>query len=213
MMVIATGAARPRSIGDCTTASLRLIAMPTSRPVLLSRLPAFDPKTGDLTVVIETPKGSPNKYDYDSSCGAFRFAAVLPEGMSFPFDFGFVPSSLGDDGDPLDVLVLLDASTPVGCVLSARLIGVIKAKQREKEGEWIQNDRLLAVATRSRRHTHIASLRDLRPELLDEIEAFFAHYNELAGKEFQPVNRRGPDEARELVRIGMDRFSQAENAN
>ena len=147
--------------------------MPTSRPVLLSRLPAFDPKTGDLTVVIETPKGSPNKYDYDSSCGAFRFAAVLPEGMSFPFDFGFVPSSLGDDGDPLDVLVLLDASTPVGCVLSARLIGVIKAKQREKEGEWIQNDRLLAVATRSRRHTHFAALQDLRPELLDEIEAFF----------------------------------------
>jgi inorganic pyrophosphatase len=188
--------------------------MPTSRLIpLLSHLPTFDPETGDLTVVIETPKGSPNKYDYDSNCGAFRFVAVLPEGMSFPFDFGFVPSSLGDDGDPLDVLVLLDASTPVGCVLSARLIGVIEAKQRDKEGEWIQNDRLLAVATRSRRHTHIASLRDLRPELLDEIEAFFAHYNELAGKEFQPVNRCGPDEARKLVKIGMDRFSQAENAN
>jgi inorganic pyrophosphatase len=96
---------------------------------LLSHLPTFDPKTGDLTVVIETPKGSPNKYDYDSRYGAFRFAAVLPEGMSFPFDFGFVPSTLGDDGDPLDVLLLLDASTPVGCILSARLLGIIKARQ------------------------------------------------------------------------------------
>jgi inorganic pyrophosphatase len=123
--------------------------MPSSRMIpLLSHLPSFDPKTGDLTVVIETPKGSPNKYDYDSRYGAFRFAAVLPEGMSFPFDFGFVPSTLGDDGDPLDVLVLLDASTPVGCILSARLLGVIKARQREGEGVWIQNDRLLAVATR-----------------------------------------------------------------
>ena len=108
------------------------------------------------------------------------------------------------------MLVLLDASTPVGCVLSARLIGVIKAKQREKEGEWIQNDRLIAVATRSRRHTHIASLHDLRPELLDEVEAFFAHYNQLAGKEFNPVGRCGPDEARKLVDIGMDRFSKGE---
>src|SRR5438874_10717279 len=86
--------------------------MPTSRLIpLLSHLPTFDPETGDLTVVIETPKGSLNKYDYDSNCGAFRFVAVLPAGMSFPFDFGFVPSSLADDGDPLDVLVLLDAST------------------------------------------------------------------------------------------------------
>jgi len=188
--------------------------MPTSRTIpLLSHLPTFDPNTGDLTVVIETPKGSPNKYDYDSSCGAFRFAAVLPEGVSFPFDFGFVPSSLGDDGDPLDVLVLLDASTPVGCVLSARLIGVIEARQLEKNSDWVQNDRLLAVATRSRRHTHIKSLNDLRPELLDEIEAFFAHYNRLAGKKFEPVNRCGPEAARKLVDAGIDRFIRAENAS
>jgi hypothetical protein len=102
---------------------------------LLSHLPTFDPKTGDLTVVIETSKGSPNKYDYDSRYGAFRFAAVLPEGMSFSFDFGFVPSTLGDDGDPLDVLLLLDASTPVGCILSARLLGIIKARQGNGKGK------------------------------------------------------------------------------
>ena len=183
--------------------------MLTSRStVLLSELPTFDLKTGDLTVVIETPKGSPNKYDYDSSCGAFRFAAVLPEGMSFPFDFGFVPSSLGDDGDPLDVLVLMDAPTPVGCVLSVKLIGVIVAKQREHNGEWVQNDRLLAVATRSRRHTYINSLDDLRPELMDEIEAFFGQYNRLAGKEFKPGGRFGPDKARKLIDAGINRYSR-----
>ena len=178
---------------------------------LLSELPTFDPKTGDLTVVIETPKGSPNKYDYDSSCGAFCFAAVLPEGMSFPFDFGFVPSSLGDDGDPLDILVLMDAPTPVGCVLSGKLIGIVEAKQRERNGEWVQNDRLLAVATHSRRHTHIKSLNDLRPELLDEIEAFFAQYNRLAGKEFKPGNRCGPDEARKRIDAGMDRYARKQD--
>lgn len=184
--------------------------MPTSRAtVLLSELSTFDPETGDLTVVIETPKGSPNKYDYDSRYGAFRFAAVLPEGMSFSFDFGFVPSSLGDDGDPLDALVLMDAPIPVGCVLSAKLIGVIAAKQREDDGEWVSNDRLLAVATRSRRNKHINSLDDLRPELLDEIEAFFKHYNYLAGKEFKPGGRFGPDEARKLVDAGVNRYSKA----
>ncbi|MBV8888108.1 MAG: inorganic diphosphatase [Alphaproteobacteria bacterium] len=175
----------------------------------LFHLPATDSKTGDLTVVIETPKGSPNKYDYDPECGAFRFAAVLPQGMSFPFDFGFIPSSLGDDGDPLDVLVLLDSPLPVGCVLSARVVGAIEAQQRESDGEWVRNDRLLAVATHSRRHSHIKSLRDLRPELLDEIEAFFAQYNHLAGKEFRPLERCGPRQARKLIEDGAARFVEA----
>jgi inorganic pyrophosphatase len=66
-------------------------------------LPALDPETGDVIAVIETPKGSPNKYDYDDGCAAFRLAGVMPEGSSFPYDFGFIPSTLGEDGDPLDV--------------------------------------------------------------------------------------------------------------
>ena len=129
----------------------RSFQMANSRPVpLLSHLPTFDSKTGDLTVVIETPKGSRNKYDYDSSCGAFRFASLLPEGMSFPFDFGFVPSSLGGDGDPLDVLVIMDASTPVGCVVSARLIGVIEAPA-------MRNRRLVGAKRSAARGRHSQS--------------------------------------------------------
>jgi len=92
--------------------------------LLLSHLSLLDAPSGDLTAVIETPKGSPNKYDYDDSCAAFRLSAVMPEGTTFPYDFGFFPSTVADDGDPLDVLVFLDAPVVVGCVLTVRLIGV-----------------------------------------------------------------------------------------
>ena len=168
---------------------------------LLTRLPTFDPD-GDLNVVIETPKGSHNKYAYDEEFGAFRFKAVMPEGNLFPHDFGFIPSTLGEDGDPLDVLVLLDVSLPVGCLLSARPGGVIEAEQRERDGEVERNDRLLAVATKTRTHRHVHRLEDLRPGLLDEIEAFFKHYNALSGKSFTPLGRGGPERARALVEAG-----------
>jgi inorganic pyrophosphatase len=165
----------------------------------LSDLPAMDAASGDVTSVVETPKGSPNKYDYDESCGAFRLAGVMPEGTTFPYDFGFIPSTVAEDGDPLDVLVFLDAPVVVGCVLTVRLIGVIEAKQRAKGQAWIRNDRLLAVATHAHTHQHIEALDDLRPHLVDESEAFFQHYNEMKGSEFQPIDRAGPKKARKLL--------------
>src|ERR1700746_1632268 len=148
----------------------------SARHAVLSETATFDERTGELRVVIETPKGSQNKYDYDPDSDCLELATVLPEGMSFPYDFGFIPSTLGEDGDPLDVLVLLDAPVPVGCVLTIRLIGVIEAKQREMGGPWIRNDRLLAIATHAHTHGHVAKLNDLRPRLLDEIESFFENY-------------------------------------
>jgi inorganic pyrophosphatase len=172
----------------------------------LSCLPTFDPKTGDITAVIETPKGSPNKYDYDEAYNAFRLASVMPEGSSFPYDFGFIPSTVGEDGDPLDVLVLMDAPVPVGRVLTIHLIGVIEAKQRKKDEEWIRNDRLLAVATHANTQAHVKNFEDLRPRLLDEVEAFFRNYNELTGKEFKPIDRSGPQKARRLLEEGAETF-------
>lgn len=165
----------------------------------LSQLPVMDEASGDVMVVIETPKGSPNKYDYDAGCAAFRLAGVMPEGTTFPYDFGFIPSTVAEDGDPLDVLVFLDAPVVVGCVLTVRLIGVIEAKQRKKGAEWIRNDRLLAVATHAHTHEHVETMDDLRPHLVDEIEAFFQHYNEVKGSEFKPVDRGGPKKARKLL--------------
>ena len=99
---------------------------------------------GDLNVVIETPKGSRNKYNYDEKLGLFKLGGVLPSGASFPFDFGFVPSTVGGDGDPLDVLVLMDEPAFAGCLVSARLVGVIEAEQTERDGEvLVEDDRLL----------------------------------------------------------------------
>jgi inorganic pyrophosphatase len=180
---------------------------------LLSHLPLLDASSGDLTAVIETPKGSPNKYDYDDSCAAFRLSVVLPEGATFPYDFGFLPSTVGEDGDPLDVLVFLDAPVVVGCVLTVRLLGVIEAKQRKKGEDWIRNDRLLAAATHAHTHQHIKTINDLRPHLVDEIEAFFCNYNESHGKEFKPLDRGGPKKAQKLVDRGTAAFQEKQGSD
>src|SRR5882762_6601294 len=95
----------------------------------LDRLPLVDKESGDFTVVLETPKGSRNKYRYDAKCQAIRLSATLGEGLAFPYDFGFFPSTRGEDGDPLDVLLLLDHPIPPGAVSTARLIGVIEVDQ------------------------------------------------------------------------------------
>ena len=101
----------------------------------LSSLPTFGPD-GELHVVIETPKGSRHKYAYEPDLKTFKLKTVLPEGLSFPYDFGMVPSTKGEDGDPLDVLLLLDAPAFAGCLIAARLIGVVEADQRERDENW-----------------------------------------------------------------------------
>src|SRR3984957_3010093 len=108
----------------------------------LSSLPnQLDTKTNVCRAIIETPKGSRNKFDYDADSGLFMLGGLLPEGMMFPFDFGFVPATLGDDGDPLDILVLMDAPAHVGCLIEVRIIGIIEAEQTER-GKTVSNDRL-----------------------------------------------------------------------
>lgn len=167
-------------------------------PQMLNELPAFDKDGKTVRVIIETPKGSRSKFDYDPEIGAFELAMVLPEGQLFPYDFGFIPSTKAEDGDPIDVLVLMDEPVMTGCLLKARLIGVIEAEQTEK-GKTNRNDRLLAVCTQSQNHQHVYSLDHLRPGQVDEIERFFVHYNESRNKQFKPLRRGGPDRALELV--------------
>ena len=101
-----------------------------------------------MKVIIETPKGSRNKFKYDPDLRMFKLSKVLPEGMVFPYDFGFVPSTKGEDGDPVDVLVLMDEPTFPGCLLECRLVGVLEAEQ-EEEKKKKQNPRLIAVAKQS----------------------------------------------------------------
>jgi inorganic pyrophosphatase len=168
----------------------------------------FDKEAGGVRAVIETPKGSHNKYDYNPACDCFELKTTLPEGMTFPFDFGFIPSTLGEDGDPLDVLVLLDFPVIPGCVLAARLIGCIEAEQKEKGDDWFRNDRLIAVALHARAHSAVKALKDLRPHQLDEIKAFFIEYNRLHDKKFKPIGDRNAKCALALVETGMKMFKK-----
>src|ERR687890_676572 len=174
----------------------------------LLNLKAFHDE-GELNVVIETPKGSRNKYDYDERLGLFKLGGVLPSGASFPFDFGFVPSTLGGDGDPLDVLVLMDEPAFAGCLVRVRLVGVIEAEQTERDGETTRNDRLIAVAAESRLHKGVRTLDALGDALLDEIEHFFVSYNDFKGKRFNPLGRHGPVRALKLVEEGVKEFKKS----
>jgi inorganic pyrophosphatase len=177
-------------------------------PTLLS-LPAWHQASGHLHVIIETPKGSRNKFAFDPETQFFKLKGTLPEGSSFPYDFGFVPSTLGSDGDPVDVLVLMDAPAFPGCLLEARLIGAIEAEQTE-DGQTERNDRLLAVSASSRQHSHIHEPGDLPAQLLHEIEHFFKSYNEAAGREFRPVRRAGAKRARTLVEKAQEAFRKSD---
>lgn len=176
--------------------------MARQSPIKLSSLSAFEAESGELNVLIETPKGSRNKFKYDERRGLFKLSGLLPLGAVFPFDFGFIPSTLGGDGDPLDVLILMDEPAFPGCLIPARLIGVIEADQTE-DGKTNRNDRLIAVAVDSRTHNDIQALDDLNENLVKEIEHFFVSYNDAKGKQFEPLGRFGPRRAKEVVEAGV----------
>ena len=166
---------------------------------LLRKLKPFDRKSGNLNVVIDTPKGSRNKYAFDFKINGYKLKTVLPQGTVFPYDFGSIPGTAADDGDPLDVLVLMDEPVFIGCLVEARLLGVIEAEQKER-GKTERNDRLIAVAAESHTHSNLKSLHELDSKLLDEIEHFFVSYNDARGKKFKPTGRKGPAVAKRLIK-------------
>lgn len=167
-------------------------------------LDAFDDE-GNVNAIIDTPKGSRNKFKYDEKSGLFKLGGALPLGAVFPFDFGYIPSTKGADGDPLDVLVLMDEPAFAGCLVAAKLIGVIEAEQTEDE-ETTRNDRLIAVAADSRNHSHVRFLGDLNSNMVHEIERFFIAYNETKGKRFEVLGRFGPERAEKLIASANRKF-------
>ena len=173
----------------------------------LTHLSAGRPGSDEVNVIVETPKGSRNKFDYDEEYRLFTLGGVLPAGAVFPFDFGFIPSTRGGDGDPLDVLLLMDEPAFTGCLVAARVIGVIEADQTE-DGETTRNDRVIAVAAGSRSHHDLRSIDELSDNLLHEIEHFFVSYNAAKDKQFTPRGRFGPDRARQVVDEAGARFAQ-----
>lgn len=125
----------------------------------------------------------------------------------FPFDFGFIPSTLGEDGDPLDVMVLMDAPAHVGCLIQIRIIGIIEAKQIQ-DGETERNDRLLGVAIHSYDHEDLTTLDEVNKTLLDQVEAFFVSYNQQRGKKFRITGTGGPKKAIKFLKSGMEQFDR-----
>ena len=166
-------------------------------------LPPYDEDNDEWRVVIETPKGCRNKYKFDDAIRTFVLNGVLPEGMSFPYDFGFLPATRAADGDPIDVLLIMDEPAFCGCVVPARLIGVIEAEQTETDGTAERNDRLVAISTKCRNHSDIRSLKDLDEHRVDEIQQFFVSYNRVRGKRFKVLSLGGPKKAESLARQAM----------
>src|SRR3954451_24089503 len=183
--------------------------VPLPGAAVVCNLGSLQPRAEDgenWNVIIETPNGSRNKYVYDPERGLFKLKKVLPLGNVFPFDFGFVPSTLADDGDPLDVLVLMNAPAFAGCLVQVRLIGVIEAHQEGENGKKGRNDRLIAISTECQDQRKVRTIKDLDDHEVEEIEHFFISYHQLEGKPFKPIGRRGPKHAERLIKEGMERF-------
>ena len=154
-----------------------------------------------IRVVIETPKGSRNKYAFDADERVFVLKKVLPAGMTFPYDFGFVPSTRAEDDDPVDVLVLMDEPAFSGCVLKCRLVGVIEGEEIDGKKK-IRNDRLVAVERANHSYATVKHIRDLGKAFVRELEAFFVNYHSLSSKHYRIVDVRGPREARRRLDAG-----------
>lgn len=137
------------------------------------RLPLGDRAPQEVNAVIEIPKGSRNKYEYDPGLGAFTLDRVLSTPMVYAADYGFMPSTLAGDGDAADVLVIMEQPTFPGCIIPVRPVGMMKM---EDAGE---DFKILCVPTGDKRFDHIHRLDDVSPHRLKELEHFFRAYKTL----------------------------------
>ncbi|MDB5283164.1 MAG: inorganic diphosphatase [Bacteroidota bacterium] len=168
----------------------------------------FSGKGHNIYAVIETPQGSRNKYNYNTKYGFYELDKILPAGTCFPADFGFIPHTMAEDGDPLDVLVIMDIRSFTGCLVECRVIGVMEATQREKGGKKERNDRIIAVSTASIDHSGLNHVNELNSNFVKELTHFFEYYNSMSGKKFKIVGIKGPNQGLELVKKHMKPHKQ-----
>ena len=157
-----------------------------------------------LPVVVDTPRGSPIKFKYDVEQKRYTIAHVLPPGMVFPFDFGSVPGTLADDGDPLDALILLEAPTFAGCLVEVRPVGIFHLVDR-----GVNDEKIIAVPTHDPFTDEIRDINDIRSHALREIEHFFEVYKDL---ENVRVRSRGFDDAKAARRAITESVSNYRKA-
>src|SRR5215813_1731935 len=140
-------------------------------------LPTGDGAPAEVNAVIEISRGQTNKYEYDKELNVFRLDRNLYSPVHYPGDYGFIPSTLAADGDPLDVLVLVDAPSFPGCLMSVRPIGVLEMSDQGKKDE-----KILAVGVHNPIYKNVNDYGELYPHLLREIQHFFSIYKELEAK-------------------------------
>lgn len=159
----------------------------------LSRIPA-QPKPGLVNVLIEIPGGSKNKYEFDKDLNAFALDRVLYSSVQYPYDYGFIPNTLADDGDPLDGIVIMDQPTFPGCVIAARPIGML-----EMIDGGDRDEKLLCVPAKDPRYAEVKTLSDIAPHRLDEIAEFFRSYKNLEKKVTEILGWQGPEAVQPLI--------------
>lgn len=173
-------------------------------PPLLELYKQLAPKVDEALVdaIIDTPGNCRYKMKLDNERGLYKVSYLLPPGLVFPYNFGFIPGTKGEDGDALDVVVVMEESLPCGMMVSARIVGVLEAKQTQN-GETLRNDRFIAVAECSHRFRSVKDLRDLDSRIMAEIEQFFVTYNRFRGRRFTPMRRSGKRKALSLIEQGL----------
>ena len=159
---------------------------------------------GSLNVVVETPRGASAKFKYDEESGLMLLSRELPYGITYPYDWGFVPATKAADGDPLDAMVLWEAASYPGIVLPSRIIGALRVDQRSaRSGARERNDRLFVLPVKAPRHDHLRSVLDLPQRVRDEIERFFVNVVAFEGKDLRVLGFDGPDDGDRIARAAM----------
>ena len=176
----------------------------------LQKLPVRN-KNGDIHVVVETPRGSAAKLEFDPALQAFTLSKSLMLGLTYPYDWGFIPSTQGQDGDPIDALVMHDVATSPGLVLKCKIIGVLEVLQTQKGKQGIRNDRIIAVPRDSHREKSEKDARDLPKQIRDEIEKFFVATDELQDKELEFLGWKGPKAGEKLIDQAAKQFKKDNN--
>ena len=169
-----------------------------------TRLPIGSHAPARVNAVIEIPQGSVHKYEYDKELHVFRLDRTLYSPVHYPGDYGFIPSTLSLDGDPLDVLVLVDAPSFPGCLIEVRPIGVLRMVDQGK-----QDEKILSVVENDPVYRQINDYGQVFPHLLREIEHFFSIYKDLEGKKTEIAGWASADIAHKIIVEGQERFSEA----
>lgn len=186
--------------------SAHFLLIDASMSFPFENIPPREPQSGLVHVVIDTPRGSRNKFKFDEQLGCFKLSRILPAGHVFPYDFGSIPGTRAEDGDALDVLVIMDEPAFPGCLITVRLIGVLVAHQTEKR-RTISNDRLIGVPETPVNKPTIRELSDLGTVSIEQIEHFFVSYNAAQNRRFTPSRRLGAGQAERILRRAMASWS------